>query len=119
MGLKRRKTMPRKVSVKPPEMDFKKSFQNYKKAVSENESLSKDPLLIGLLNDYERMMGINDTLWKDITETGYYISDARGNTVLNPSIAMYNKNLTTLLKTISTIEEKTKTLVLTGGVKSW
>lgn len=109
--------MPKR--VKPPEMDFRKSFINYKKAVSENEQLSKDPLLLGLLVDYERMIDINENLWNDIKEKGYYVVDAKGNTVQNPSIAMYNKNHATLLKTISMIDEKTKTLVLSGGVKTW
>ena len=113
------KTMPRKPKVKPPEQDFNKKLEDYKKRISENEQLVKDPLLTKLLEEFQRMTAINNNLWDDITVNGYFIQDVKGNTVINPSIAAYNKNLQMLLKTIQYIDEKTKTLVLTDGVKSW
>lgn len=111
--------MPRKVKVKPPELDFKQKLEDYKKRISENEQLVKDPLLMKLIEEFQRMVCINDNLWDDIQVKGYFVEDIKGNTVSNPSIAAYNKNLQMLLKTIQYIDEKTKTLVLTDGVKSW
>lgn len=111
--------MPRKVTVKPPEMDFNQKFENYKKAISSDEQLSKDPILSRMLDDFLRMSIINDNLWEDIKRNGYWIVDAKGNNTINPAIAAYNKNHATLLKTASVIEEKTKTLVLSGSVKAW
>lgn len=111
--------MPRKPKVKPPEQDFNKKLEDYKKRISENEQLVKDPLLTKLLEEFQRMTAINNNLWDDITINGYFTQDVKGNTVINPSIAAYNKNLQMLLKTIQYIDEKTKTLVLTDGVKSW
>ena len=112
-------TMPVKVKVKPPEMDFAEKFENYKKAISADKQLSKDAILSRMLDDFQRMAVINDNLWEDIEKNGYWLIDAKGNNIINPAIAAYNKNHATLLKTASVIEEKTKTLVLSGSAKAW
>lgn len=99
--------------------DFKAKYLEYMAAVEKDPRLSADPILHQLLVDFERMAKVNDDLWADISNRGYFDTNSRGDRIINPSVTAYNKNHSTLMKTASIIEDRCETLDITGGDKAW
>lgn len=108
--------MPRKVQKK----DYKSLLENFKKKIQDNDILSNNALLAQQLRDFERMSDMNDNLWDSIQTDGYTsINEKTGVPVVNPAVAAFNKNASTLLKTAQWIEEKTKAISFNEESKSW
>lgn len=112
--------MPRKVKGKTLNEDFKEKFEVFKKALAENPSLSTDPILIKSIQEYGRMVELNDALYEKFKNPeDVMLTNFKGDPVVNPAIASYHKNQALLLKTSEAIWKKTETLVIGGGVKTW
>lgn len=109
--------MARKKLIKK---DFNELFTDFQGRIEQNEVLQNDPLLNQQLRDFYRMSEMNNKLWDSIQTDGYtMINDKTGTPVVNPAVAAFNKNASTLLKTAQWIDEKTKAVLAIGEEKSW